>query len=134
MNAGSPAERNEGAFVPRIPETVASVEVDGETVVYDEIRQRVHVLSPTASIVWGGIDGRTSLDQIAQELSEAFGAEVAIVRSDVLELARELTDKGLLSEVVADDRRPDVTDGRGRPDADEGDGPAPRFLEEPPSG
>ncbi len=83
--------------VPRIPEEIVWVEVDGETVVYDERRKQVHLLNPTASLVWSAIDGRASLDQIAGELSGAFGAEPAVVRSDVQELVRELTELGLLA-------------------------------------
>lgn len=83
--------------VPRIPEEIVWVEVDGETVVYDERRKQVHLLNPTASLVWSAIDGRASLGQIAEELSGAFGAEPAVVRSDVLELVRELTEMGLLA-------------------------------------
>ena len=60
-------------LVPQIPENVAWVEVDGEGVLYDEVRQKVHVLSPTATLVWSGIDGRTSLERIARDLSESFG-------------------------------------------------------------
>jgi PqqD family protein of HPr-rel-A system len=83
--------------VPRVADEIVWVEVDGETVVYDEREKQVHLLNPTASLVWSAIDGRASLAQIAGELSRAFGAEPAVVRSDVLELVGELTEIGLLS-------------------------------------
>ncbi len=109
------------------PATVAWVEVDGEGLLYDEVRKRVHVLSPTATLIWSGIDGRDSLNQIARDLSDSFGVDAEVVRSDVLDLASELMDKGLIAE-ARQGRAPIETD------VDEPTEPGRRFLEEPPGG
>lgn len=120
-------------LLPQIPENVAWVEVDGEGVLYDELRQRVHVLSPTATLVWSGIDGRTSLERIARDLSESFGTDLEVVRSDVLELARDLLERGLITE-ASSPREPKLRPSQIPADRAKVDERAPRFLQEPPGG
>ncbi|MGZ8579384.1 MAG: PqqD family protein [Actinomycetota bacterium] len=120
-------------LLPQIPENVAWVEVDGEGVLYDELRQRVHVLSPTATLVWSGIDGRTSLERIAMDLSESFGTDLEVVRSDVLELARDLLERGLITE-ASSPREPKLRPSQIPADRAKVDERAPRFLQEPPGG
>lgn len=122
MTSGAPRPVDVG-FVPRVPGTVASVEVDGDTVVYDGASKSVHVLSPTATLIWSGIDGHTSLGQISRDLGRSFGADLDIVRSDVLDLAADLMEKGLISEAGpqdAEEARPTLG--------------GPRFLQDPPGG
>ena len=120
-------------LLPQIPENVAWVEVDGEGVLYDELRQRVHVLSPTATLVWSGIDGRTSLERIARDLSESFGTDLEVVRSDVLELARDLLESGLITE-SSSPRDPELRPSGVPTDQLNVGERAPRFLQEPPGG
>jgi len=120
-------------LLPQVPETVAWVEVDGEGVLYDELRQKVHVLSPTATLVWSGIDGQTSLERIARDLSHSFGTDLEVVRSDVLELARDLLDKGLITE-TSSSRDPKPRPSGISTDRRKVGERAPRFLQEPPGG
>ena len=126
--------RSVGAdLLPRIPENVAWVEVGGEGVLYDELRQEVHVLSPTATLIWSGIDGRTTLERIARDLSESFGTDLEVVRTDVLELAGFLLERGLIREATSPrDPKPrpsGISTGRRKVGVR-----APRFLPEPPGG
>jgi coenzyme PQQ synthesis protein D (PqqD) len=132
VSARAPTRRIGRDFVALVPETIAWVDVDGEAVLYDEIRQQVHVLSATATLVWRGMDGKTSLDRIARDLSESFGTDLALVRSDVLDLARDLARKGLIAAArprSGSDSTADVPEESGR-----GQRSAPRFLEDPPGG
>ncbi|MBW3578455.1 MAG: PqqD family protein [Actinobacteria bacterium] len=94
------------SFVPRPRPGLTSVELDGETVIYDEHRRTLHTLNPTATIVWTCLDGTISLAELAVELAEAFSVEPAVVLNDLLDLARELGRQGLLEGVAAD---PDET-------------------------
>ena len=136
MNGSDPPAQVNGSLVPHVPESVAWAEVDGETVLYDEVQKKVHVLSPTATLVWSGIDGRTSLQQIARDLSQSFGEALPVVSSDVLELACDLMERGLIIAAGSADgpeREPagsgihdPATEGRART--------AARFLEDPPKG
>ena len=131
----SDAERRAAISVPVIPDTVAWAEVDGETVAYDEAQKKVHLLSPTATLIWSGIDGRTSFEQIARDLSRSFGTDLSQIRSDVEDLARDLQERGLIDEAGSGGPATSasgVTMATGGP----GDGSLAkvRFLEDPPSG
>ena len=134
MNAPDPSEVS-ATSVPHVLPSVAWAEVDGETVVYDEIQKKVHVLSPTATLVWSGIDGRTSLEQIAHDLSTSFGEALPIVRSDVIELARDLMERGLITGTTAVGRAGSDLGGSEvvQPHVARATTP-PRFLEDPPKG
>jgi Coenzyme PQQ synthesis protein D (PqqD) len=120
-------------LLPQVPETVAWVEVDGEGVLYDELRQKVHVLSPTATLVWSGIDGQTSLERIARDLSQSFGTDLEVVRSDVLDLARDLLERGLITD-ASSSRDPKARTSGISTDRRKVGERAPRFLQEPPGG
>lgn len=134
MNAPDPSEVS-ATSVPHVLPSVAWAEVDGETVVYDEIQKKVHVLSPTATLVWSGIDGRTSLEQIAHDLSTSFGEALPIVRSDVIELARDLMERGLITGTGAVGRAGSDLAGSEvvQPHVARAT-TTPRFLEDPPKG
>lgn len=83
-------------------DTLSSVELDGETVIYDESNGSVHLLDPIATIVWSVLDGTSTLEEICADLVETFGADPAQVRGDVVTLARHLGRSGLLAGVRGD--------------------------------
>jgi hypothetical protein len=86
-------------FVPRSRETVASVELDGEAVLYDEETGEAHVLSPTATVVWFCCDGGGTIEEISKDIAEAFATDPGAVREDVLRVVREFGGLGLLDGV-----------------------------------
>lgn len=92
----------DAGLVPLPSPEVASIELDGETVLYHEGTRTTHVLSPVATVVWSCFDGSVSLGELAGELAEAYGAPRATVEGDVVALARELGAQGLLEGVVGD--------------------------------
>ena len=91
------------SFVPRRAESAYTVELDGEAVVLDEARNRLHHLNPTATLVWSCFDGSGTIDEIAVDLATAFDSEHHPVVADVLTLARELGGEGLLEGVDYED-------------------------------
>jgi coenzyme PQQ biosynthesis protein PqqD len=93
---------SESILTPRVRETVAWVELDGEVVIYDEADGSMHLLNNAAAAVWMLCDGSSAVDQIIGELAEAYGADEAQIAKDVTELMSQLTSKGLL-EGVSDD-------------------------------
>ena len=131
MTPDALADRIDEAFVPRIADSVAWAEVDEEIVAYEATTRRVHVLGGTAAIAWGGMDGRTSLRELVHDLTEAFGADPKEVRTDVLELARDLARKRLVAGSGTDQGRRERDDVGSDATADE---QSPRFLIEPPGG
>lgn len=118
------------AVVPRPRRTVAHVELDGEGVLYDEETNQIHLLDPIATLIWGGLDGRTSLEELSAELSGAFGADPDRVRFDVLEAVRGFAEQNLLEDGSVPERGGSGSAQAG--EAEESDG-EPRFLKDPPS-
>lgn len=119
----------DAAFVPRRRDDVAVEELDAELVVLDERTGRLHVLNPTATVVWQCLDGDADLATLAVELATAFGAEADAVRADLLTLVRQLADDGLLVGFEPDPPAP----GEAEPgdDHEPPDAP-PRLLTPPP--
>ena len=99
MTDEAQVSRNIGPdFVGHRRQKTISVEIDGEAIIYDELQEVAHLLSPTAAIVWELLDGRSRVEEVAVDLAEAFGAGAEEVLSDVLELVRELIRRGLLEK------------------------------------
>jgi len=98
-------------------DTLSSVELDGETVIYDDSNGSIHLLDPIATVVWSVLDGTSTLEEIAADLTEAFNADPDQVRNDVVTLARNLGHSGLLAGVQGDGSATAVTDqGHGHDD------------------
>ena len=83
-------------LVPAVPPTVVSVELDGDRVLYDTATGQLHQLDAVGSIVWSCFDGTTDIDELSADLSEAFGADRARVRSDIETLVRQLAAENLV--------------------------------------
>jgi len=77
---------------------VYAVEIDGEAVLLDESDNRLHRLNATAALLWACFDGTTTVRQIATEVSEEFGLPYDTVLADVLAVADDLREQGLLRE------------------------------------
>jgi coenzyme PQQ synthesis protein D (PqqD) len=103
-----PAEAIDGTFRPLPRPSVASVELDGEGVLFDEETGHSHLLNSTATVVWGCFDGALSLDELAEELAAAYGTSVQQLASDILTLTRQFGRKGLLVGVEREDGAPEL--------------------------
>jgi len=77
---------------------ILSQKLLAETMVYDSVSHRAHVLNPTVSLVWESADGRNSIDEIAQILHRQLGLPAD--RSVALLALQELSESGLLKEPV----------------------------------
>ncbi len=75
---------------------LASVEIDGEIVLYDGGQRRLHRLNPAAATVWRCLDGKGTLSEIARDIADVYEAPAGDVLSDVVQTARQLRAKGLL--------------------------------------
>jgi hypothetical protein len=96
------------AYAPTAREAITGVELDGESVLYDESTQAMHVLNPTATVVWACCDGSATVDELVGELAEAYGVERSVLEHDVLELVRQFGHQGLLAGVTPVEQAPDV--------------------------
>jgi peroxiredoxin len=86
-------------FVPRPNPQVASVALDGVTVVGDPNIGTFCKLDGQGRLLWSCFDGTESLGAIAADISAEFGAPLEVVRSDVLDFARQLGRSGALDGI-----------------------------------
>lgn len=119
-DAPVPRPKIDGSFVPCVRADIASVEIDGERVIYDQSTRAVVHLDAVASVVWLVLDGSGTIDELAVDLADAFGADVDQVKPDVLALVERLAVAGVLEGTAGEHHA--------RP---EPEGPA--FLVDPPS-
>jgi len=94
-----------GDLVPRRRACVHGVELDSESVLYDDKSGRLHFLNWSASAVWWSIDGVASANGLAAELAARFGdasepaASPSALRDDVLRLLSMLGSQELIEAV-----------------------------------
>lgn len=89
----------DGRFMPRPRDGVASVVLDGNTVILDG-QGRTYMLNPTGSVIWICLDGSATIDDVATDVADELHADPVVVRRDVLELTRSLARAGLLAGVA----------------------------------
>jgi thiol-disulfide isomerase/thioredoxin len=109
------ADDIDGSFVPRIRPEVTGVEVDGEAVLVIEGAWSVHWLNQISTIVFNEFDGISSVDEVADRLSQVFGADLEVVRNDILEMTYKLGIGGFLEGVAADEVQQDSSAFEGLP-------------------
>lgn len=90
----------DGCFSPKPRDSAVSCRFDDEILVVDGTTGGIHVLNQVAAVVWECFDGTVSLDELAQELSEAFQVSVETVRADTLAMTRQLGNLELLAGVT----------------------------------
>jgi PqqD family protein of HPr-rel-A system len=96
---------------PKVREDLTVVELDGEAVIYDERNGDLHRLNQTATLVFSLLDGSATVEELARDISEAYGMDDEEVIAQVRELAAQLaashllagTEPDVLSEVDGDD-------------------------------
>jgi len=129
----------EADYKPTHRASLASIEIDGEGLLFDEDRGAWHFLNPVAQLIWSFCDGTGSIEEIARDMADAFGEDYDTVVTGVVETVRQLGHQGLLEGVEQT-----ATTAHGHDhehdhdhDHDEEGGPAdanaPRFVPVPPS-
>ena len=83
-------------FVPVARTDVTIGERDGETVLVDRSSGAVHLLNPTAAIVWQCLDGSGTIDEIAIDIADVFGQDASEVGETVVDVVRRFGRQGLL--------------------------------------
>ncbi len=94
---------------PRARPDLTARAVDGEAVLLDRAGGRVHQFNRTATFIWSRLDGRTSPQELATALAEAFEVEPETAGRDVEALIAQFGALGLLVRDVprgGDDGRP----------------------------
>ncbi|HEX6331472.1 MAG TPA: PqqD family protein [Actinomycetota bacterium] len=94
------------AVKPRVRDGLTVVELDGEAVIYDEDGGDLHHLNPTATIVFGLCDGTSTMKQMSQDISEAFGVPAGEVEHQIRVLIRSFRKAKLLEPSASSNGRP----------------------------
>ena len=122
MTEQRPARRVSLAHRPRPKPGVVDVQVGGELVLLNGWRE-ASVLSPAAAEIWCRLDGRATLQALADDLAEALQADRNAIASDVTSLVEQLAGLWLLDGVdpVGDQDPAPITLVPARVAADVGD-------------
>lgn len=87
-------------FAPSRSARTIERDVDDDLLLLDPDSGSTHVLNATGRVFWSGLDGRTSVQELAEDLADALGAPVDDLIAPVLSWARALGLNGLLDGVV----------------------------------
>lgn len=92
------AEDSPSVVTPKAREDVVFRSLSKEWVLYDPRTQLLHVLNPTAAVVWSCCDGAGSIEDIAAEVCEALTEAPALdqVVAHVHEAVSRFLKEGLL--------------------------------------
>ena len=80
-------------------------EVEDEITLFDPHRNQVHILNPTAAVVWQLSDGTQGVAEIASQLAELYGLEPAVVEGDVRDILTQFCGARLLKNAANLDGR-----------------------------
>lgn len=81
---------------PRHRDTLAVEEVEEDLLVYDPVKDQVHLLNVTASAIWELCDGTRTVSEIARELGERVVSGDHDIIKDVECTLGEFREKGLV--------------------------------------
>ena len=82
---------------PQVRNDLTVVELDGEAVIYDEQGGDLHHLNPTATIVFRLCDGMSTMQEMAEDISLAFGVPTEEVEPQIRSLVRRFRRSDLLT-------------------------------------
>jgi PqqD family protein of HPr-rel-A system len=85
---------------PKVREDLTVVELDGEAVVYDDESGELHHLNPSATLVFGLLDGTASVRELAADVSDVFGIPTDEVERQLRRLIRDFRRLGLLNGIA----------------------------------
>lgn len=85
---------------PRRVSRVIQYEIDGEVVLYDPKRDRVHNLNSTAAFIWQLCDGSRTVDEVALDVAMHYGVDFAVTRVDVARILEQFERSHLLRHGV----------------------------------
>lgn len=87
-------------FAPLRSARAVELVVDEDLVLLDPDSGSTHVLNPTGRVFWSGLDGRTSLQELTEDLALVLDAPTDDLIAPVLGWARTLGHNGLLDGVA----------------------------------
>ena len=86
----------DGSSTPKPAAGLTSLELDGELLLLDGRTDGLHHLDRLGTIIWKVLDGEATVDELADDLADAFGTPSEVVHADLNELLTTLQAGGLL--------------------------------------
>jgi len=84
-------------------ENIVSREIEGDIIIVPLVAgigdadDELYTLNETGRAIWQKLDGRRTLGEVAEALKQKFRGDPAVLESDVLGFAAELTRRGILT-------------------------------------
>jgi hypothetical protein len=97
IDSSSDPESIDGSFVPRRDAAVQCVTIDGEAILVDGA-SGLHVLNPTASLLWECFDGDVTIAELADEIAAEMQVPTEQVLDDSIRVAQEFAVRGIVSD------------------------------------
>ena len=82
-------------YIAQNPDTPART-IDGEAIVITPHDSTLHTLNETATYIWDRANGTRTLEQIAEEMLDAFDIDADTLRADALAFVETAVEKGLI--------------------------------------
>ena len=101
MDPTTPDDTPTGSLRLRRRHDLAATSVGDELVVVDPVTRQPHLLNPTSSVVFEALDGSCTVDELVDDLADAFEAPHDVIEGDVLSLVEHLRYSGLLVDGTA---------------------------------
>ena len=89
---------------PRVRRDLTVVELDGESVVYDERTRTLHHLNATATVVFSLLDGSSTVSGLAGDLAGAFHLPADQIEGQIASVVETFRSAGLLEGSGVSDR------------------------------
>lgn len=91
-----PSAAAPSAVVPRRRDEVLEKDTGDGLALYTLESEPIHLLNPSAALVWDQIDGRTGVEGIAAAIAPRVGVEEDVLVPQVAEVVSELAALGLI--------------------------------------
>jgi PqqD family protein of HPr-rel-A system len=78
---------------------VAFAPVDDEGVIYDPLSGSLHMLNPSAALLYRVCDGSATVDELAADVADAFDVPLSEVHPQVVTLVESLAHLGVVWDV-----------------------------------
>lgn len=90
----------EGVHLVQRPD-ILWADVEGETVLYDPVSGRAHLLSPSGSLLWPAFSSPVSVEELAEDVSASFEILLAEAVEQVRAFCDQLLEVGALQPADA---------------------------------
>ena len=89
-------DKRVGELYPKRRSDLSYRTINGETLILNRKKKRLHQLNPTASFIWNCCDGNSNIAEIIDRLVAAYEVDSRTAREDIEEVLSNLRSSNLL--------------------------------------